>query len=141
MLQAMSGPPANTHNMGNASVDMGGSSEMRSGNQMNLQRPPSRPSLNIPHRPSSQEKKCSNKQHYEPHVPSIPISDHKLTDFLRANLDNLDGLSSLGALGNLQGLSNANKDLLALHNGAWSVDSEKGSRSSSSNSEGAFEVC
>ncbi|XP_046612378.1 uncharacterized protein LOC124301421 [Neodiprion virginianus] len=134
----MSVAPSNTH-MTNSVVDLVGSSEMRSGNQMNLQRPPSRPSLNIPHRPSSQEKKCASKQHYEPLIPSIPISDHKLTDFLRANLDNLDGLSGLGALGNLQSLGNANKDLLALHNGAWSVDSDKGSRSSSSNSEGGQE--
>lgn len=121
---------------------MGGGSaadlpEMRSaGNQMNLQRPPSRPSLNIPHRPVSQEKKVpSSKQHYESLIPNIPITDHKLTDFLRNNLDNLDNLSGLG-LGNLQGLGNANKDLLALHNGAWPLESEKGSRSSSTNSEG-----
>lgn len=116
---------------------MGGGSaadlpEMRgAGNQMNLQRPPSRPSLNIPHRPVSQEKKVpSGKQHYESLIPNIPISDHKLTDFLRSNLDNLDNLTSLG-LGNLQGLGNANKDLLALHNGAWPLEGEKGSRSNS----------
>lgn len=117
--------------------DIGGSSEMQQrsgGNQMNIQRPPSRPSLNIPHRPTSQDKKCASKQ--QQHFESLPISDHKLTDFLRANLDSLDSLGGLGALGNLQGLGNANKDLLALHNGAWSVDSDKGSRSSSSNSEG-----
>lgn len=121
---------------------MGGGSaadlaEMRgAGNQMNLQRPPSRPSLNIPHRPVSQEKKVSSgKQHYESLIPNIQISDHKLTDFLRNNLDNLDNLTGLG-LGNLQGIGNANKDLLALHNGAWPLESEKGSRSSSANSEG-----
>lgn len=119
---------------------MGGGSaadlaEMRgAGNQMNLQRPPSRPSLNIPHRPVSQEKKVSSgKQHYESLIPNIQISDHKLTDFLRNNLDNLDNLTGLG---NLQGIGNANKDLLALHNGAWPLESEKGSRSSSANSEG-----
>ncbi|XP_066603395.1 uncharacterized protein [Prorops nasuta] len=132
-----SGNP-NTH-MGSASAaDL---SEMRSsaGNQMNLQRPPSRPSLNIPHRPVAQEKKVSSsKQHYESLISNMPISDHKLSDFLRSNLDNLDGLSSLG-LGNLQGLSTANKDLLALHNGAWPLESEKNSRSSSSNSEGGQE--
>lgn len=48
----------------------------------------------------------------------------------------MEGLSSLG-LGNLQGLGNANKDLLALHNGAWSADNDKHSRSST-NSEGTF---
>ncbi|XP_024889534.1 uncharacterized protein LOC112465949 isoform X2 [Temnothorax curvispinosus] len=95
---SLSSANPNTH-MGGSAADL---SEMRgAGNQMNLQRPPSRPSLNIPHRPVSQEKK----------VPS----------------------------GNLQGLGNANKDLLALHNGAWPLESEKGSRSSSSNSEGGQE--
>ena len=49
-------------------------------------------------------------------------------------MDNLDNLSGLG-LGNLQGIGNANKDLLALHNGAWPLENEKGSRASS-NSEG-----
>ena len=39
----------------------------------------------------------------------LPIMEHKLSDFLRANLDNLEGLSS------------SNKDLLALHNGAWTT--------------------
>jgi len=122
---------------------MGGGSaadlpEMRgAGNQINLQRPPSRPSLNIPHRPVSQEKKVPSnaKQHYESLIPNIPITDHKLTDFVRNNLDNLDNLGGLG-LGNLQGLGNANKDLLALHNGAWPLEGEKGSRSLSANSEG-----
>ncbi|XP_018044220.1 PREDICTED: uncharacterized protein LOC108684422 isoform X3 [Atta colombica] len=98
-FQSLSSANPNTHMGGGSAADL---SEMRSaGNQMNLQRPPSRPSLNIPHRPVSQEKK----------VPS----------------------------GNLQGLGNANKDLLALHNGAWPLESEKGSRSSSSNSEGGQE--
>ncbi|XP_011058610.1 PREDICTED: uncharacterized protein LOC105148503 isoform X3 [Acromyrmex echinatior] len=98
-FQSLSSANPNTHLGGGSAADL---SEMRSaGNQMNLQRPPSRPSLNIPHRPVSQEKK----------VPS----------------------------GNLQGLGNANKDLLALHNGAWPLESEKGSRSSSSNSEGGQE--
>ncbi|XP_071564435.1 uncharacterized protein [Temnothorax nylanderi] len=96
---SLSSANPNTHMGGGSAADL---SEMRgAGNQMNLQRPPSRPSLNIPHRPVSQEKK----------VPS----------------------------GNLQGLGNANKDLLALHNGAWPLESEKGSRSSSSNSEGGQE--
>ncbi|XP_011160971.1 uncharacterized protein LOC105196637 isoform X2 [Solenopsis invicta] len=95
---SLSSANPNTHLGGGSAADL---PEMRgAGNQMNLQRPPSRPSLNIPHRPVSQEKK----------VPS----------------------------GNLQGLGNANKDLLALHNGAWPLESEKGSRSSS-NSEGGQE--
>ncbi|XP_043491057.1 uncharacterized protein LOC122516909 isoform X1 [Polistes fuscatus] len=130
---ALSGGNPNTHLPMGSGADM---SEMRGGgNQMNIQRPPSRPSLNIPHRPVSQEKKVpTNKQHYESLIPNIPISDHKLTEFLRTNLDNLDNLSGFG-LGNLQSLSNANKDLLALHNGAWPLENEKGSRSSSSNLE------
>ncbi|CAL7940799.1 unnamed protein product [Xylocopa violacea] len=133
-----------TLNSANPAAHMGGGStadltEMRgAGNQMNLQRPPSRPSLNIPHRPVTQEKKVpTGKQHYESLVPNIAMSDHKLTDFLRTNLDNLDSLSGLG-LGNLQGIGNANKDLLALHNGAWPSENEKGSRASS-NSEGGQE--
>lgn len=124
---------SNSH-MGASSSDL---SEMRGGsggnNQMSLQRPPSRPSLNIPHRPSSQERK--GKHHYESLMATSTISDHKLSDFLRSNIDNLEGLTSLG-LGNLQGLSNANKDLLALHNGAWSIDGDKATRATSSNSEG-----
>lgn len=129
----LSGPAPNTH-MGAPSNDM---NNMRaSGNQINLQqRPPSRPSLNIPHRPSTQEKKPTVKQHYESLVSPIPMNDHKLTDFLRSNIDNLEGLSGLG-LGNLQSLGNANKDLLALHNGAWTVENEKSSRSTGSNTEG-----
>ncbi|XP_011643013.1 uncharacterized protein LOC105430915 isoform X4 [Pogonomyrmex barbatus] len=96
---SLSSANPNTHMGGGSAADL---PEMRgAGNQMNLQRPPSRPSLNIPHRPVSQEKK----------VPS----------------------------GNLQGLGNANKDLLALHNGAWPLEGEKGSRSSSTNSEGGQE--
>ncbi|KAG7210642.1 hypothetical protein KM043_012156 [Ampulex compressa] len=95
----LSGANANTHMGGGSAAEL---SEIRgAGNQMNLQRPPSRPSLNIPHRPVSQEKK----------VPT----------------------------GNLQGLGNANKDLLALHNGAWPLENEKGARSASSNSEGGQE--
>ncbi|XP_011314953.1 uncharacterized protein [Fopius arisanus] len=106
--------------------------EIRSvGNQMSLQRPPSRPSLNIPHRASCQEKKVG-KQHYESMI-NTQLPDHKLTDFLRSNLDNLEGLSGLG-LGNLQGLTNANKDLLALHNGAWTIE-EKGARSAATNTD------
>ncbi|KAJ8978232.1 hypothetical protein NQ317_016383 [Molorchus minor] len=46
--------------------------------------------------------KGQQKQHFD-----LPLMDHKLTDFLRTNLENLDGISA------------ANKDLLALHNGAW----------------------
>ena len=122
--------------MGGSSSDI---SEIRaSGNQMSLQqRPPSRPSLNIPHRPSPQDKKSSTK-HYESLIPNIPINEsHKLTEFLRTNLDNIEGLSSLG-LANLPGLGNSNKDLLALHNGAWSIENDKHSRSSSANSEGDY---
>lgn len=48
--------------------------------------------------------KDQQKAHFD-----LPVMDHKLTDFLRANLENLEGLSS------------ANKDLLALHNGAWAA--------------------
>ncbi|ENN75613.1 hypothetical protein D910_06319 [Dendroctonus ponderosae] len=50
------------------------------------------------------------KQHFE-----LPLMDHKLTDFLRANIENLEG--------NLPGLGASNKDLLALHNGAWATSS------------------
>ena len=102
---------------------------MRGGGNQMIQRPPSRPSLNIPHRPGPQEKKQANK-HYESLIPNIPISEsHKLSDFLRTNLDNLEGLSGLS-------LGNSNKDLLALHNGAWPLDSENNFRSSSTISEG-----
>ncbi|XP_018326295.1 uncharacterized protein LOC108737720 [Agrilus planipennis] len=65
--------------------------------------------------------KNQQKQHYE-----LPPVDPKLSDFLRANLDNLEGFSS------------ANKDLLALHNGAWSnsnVNSGNDEKRSSSGSE------
>lgn len=48
--------------------------------------------------------KGQQKSHFD-----LPVMEHKLTDFLRVNLENLDGLSS------------ANKDLLALHNGAWAA--------------------
>ncbi|XP_012271884.1 uncharacterized protein LOC105695143 isoform X2 [Orussus abietinus] len=132
---AMTGGGPNTH-MAGGTADL--TDARGGGNQMSLQRPPSRPSLNIPHRPASQEKKPSSKPHYENPISSVPVSDHKLTDFLRSNLDNFEGLSGL-SLGNLQGLGNANKDLLALHNGAWSLDNDKGSRSSSSSSEGGQE--
>ncbi|XP_043283276.1 uncharacterized protein [Venturia canescens] len=132
---ALSSNTLNPH-MSSSSNEM---SDLRNAaNQMNLQRPPSRPSLNIPHRPSIQEKKQPTvKQHYESLVPPVPLNDHKITDFLRSNLDNLEGLSGLG-LGNLQSLSNANKDLLALHNGAWTIDNEK-SRTTTSNNEGGQE--
>jgi len=48
-----------------------------------------------------------SQKHFEPQL------EHKLTDFLRANLDSLEGLSS------------SNKDLLALHNGAWNNDEKR----------------
>ncbi|KAJ9578419.1 hypothetical protein L9F63_005339 [Diploptera punctata] len=51
--------------------------------------------------------KQQKQQHYEQSSSSSTPTDHKISDFLRANLENLEGLSS------------ANKDLLALHNGAW----------------------
>lgn len=83
--------------------------------------------------------KKSNTKHYES-LASIPISEsHKLSEFLRTNLDNIEGLTGLG-LGNLPGLGSSNKDLLALHNGAWPIDNDKHSRSSSSNSEGSFRL-
>lgn len=44
------------------------------------------------------------KSHFE-----LPLMEPKLSDFLRANIENLEGLSS------------SNKDLLALHNGAWAA--------------------
>lgn len=49
-----------------------------------------------------QQQQSQQKQHFD-----LPLMDHKLTDFLRANLENLEGLGA------------SNKDLLALHNGAW----------------------
>ncbi|XP_056635394.1 uncharacterized protein LOC130891420 [Diorhabda carinulata] len=60
-------------------------------------------------------------QQQQPHF-ELPIMEHKITDFLRANLENLDGLSS------------ANKDLLALHNGAWTPTASNTPSSSSSTS-------
>ncbi|XP_044750437.1 uncharacterized protein LOC123310828 [Coccinella septempunctata] len=49
----------------------------------------------------------SKSQPKPPPQYEVPITDHKVSDFLRNNLDSLEGLSA------------ANKDLLALHNGAW----------------------
>ncbi|XP_050301102.1 vacuolar protein-sorting-associated protein 36 [Anthonomus grandis grandis] len=49
---------------------------------------------------------AQKQQHFE-----LPLMDHKITDFLRANIENLEGLGA------------SNKDLLALHNGAWSSSS------------------
>ncbi|XP_066138635.1 uncharacterized protein [Euwallacea fornicatus] len=59
-----------------------------------------------------QQQNQSQKQHFD-----LPLMDHKLTDFLRANIENLEGLGA------------SNKDLLALHNGAWATS---GNMSSSS---------
>ncbi|XP_074099311.1 uncharacterized protein LOC141527640 [Cotesia typhae] len=141
----MSNSQSNSSHMpvaGSSSSDLS-ELQQRNTTQMNLQqRPPGRPSLNIPHRPaSSQERKQSlGKHHYESimannnaaAVAAAAMNDHKLTDFLRSNnIDSIEGLNNLG-LGNLQGLSNANKDLLALHNGAWAND-DKNSRPNSSN--------
>ncbi|XP_060535645.1 uncharacterized protein LOC132707732 [Cylas formicarius] len=52
--------------------------------------------------PQQQQQPPPKQQHFE-----LPLMDHKLTDFLRANLENFEGFGA------------ANKDLLALHNGAW----------------------
>lgn len=57
----------------------------------------------------------------------LPVMDHKLSDFLRANLDSLEGLSS------------ANKDLLALHNGAWASANLSATADDKRNSEGGQE--
>ncbi|XP_034937897.1 uncharacterized protein [Chelonus insularis] len=131
---SLSNSASNTH-MSASSSDL---PEIRANANMNLQRPPSRPSLNIPHRPSSQERKPIAKHHYEPHLSNNSLSDHKISDFLRSNIDSLEGLSSLG-LGNLQGLGNANKDLLALHNGAWATE-DKNSRSSNNSESGGGKI-
>lgn len=71
--------------------------------------------------------KGQQKAHFD-----LPLMDHKLTDFLRANLENLEGAVfskilqvlfvkkiSIIIVLRILGLSAANKDLLALHNGAW----------------------
>ncbi|KAL3275476.1 hypothetical protein HHI36_020236 [Cryptolaemus montrouzieri] len=57
----------------------------------------------------------------------VPVSDHKVSDFLRTNLDNLEGLSA------------ANKDLLALHNGAWASASTSQPKEDARNNEGGQE--
>ncbi|XP_022920302.1 uncharacterized protein [Onthophagus taurus] len=57
----------------------------------------------------------------------LPMMEHKLSDFLRANLDSLEGLSS------------ANKDLLALHNGAWATNSMSNTSDDKRTSEGGQE--
>lgn len=69
---------------------------------------------------SSSMSKSSKSHHIEPSP-----QDHKIADFLRANLENLDGL----------GISSSNKDLLALHNGAWGAHESENKRLSSANSE------
>lgn len=53
--------------------------------------------------------------------------DPKLNDFMRSSLDNLDNFSS------------SNKDLLALHNGAWSSPDDQGSYKRTSSMEGGQE--
>ncbi|CAG9771061.1 unnamed protein product [Ceutorhynchus assimilis] len=55
-----------------------------------------------------QQQQQAQTQQAKPHF-DLPLMDHKLTDFLRANIDNLEGLGA------------SNKDLLALHNGAWAT--------------------
>lgn len=62
-----------------------------------------------------QQQQQQQSTHYD-----VPLMDHKITDFLRANIDNFEGLSA------------ANKDLLALHNGAWSNSSNSAPSSASS---------
>lgn len=66
----------------------------------------------------------------KPHF-DLPVMDPKLSDFLRANLDSFEGFSA------------SNKDLLALHNGAWSTNSlgmqNVGEDKRNSNSEGGQE--
>ncbi|EEZ99460.1 uncharacterized protein LOC658463 [Tribolium castaneum] len=66
--------------------------------------------------------KGQQKSHFD-----LPLMDHKLTDFLRANLENLEGLSA------------ANKDLLALHNGAWTSATSLTSSDDKRSSEGGQE--
>ncbi|KAK9701923.1 Protein of unknown function (DUF3736) [Popillia japonica] len=68
------------------------------------------------------EIKNQQQKHFD-----LPMMDHKLSDFLRANLDNLEGLSS------------ANKDLLALHNGAWASGNCSSTPEDKRNSEGGQE--
>ncbi|KAK7867016.1 hypothetical protein R5R35_006878 [Gryllus longicercus] len=67
-------------------------------------------------------KQNKQQQYFETSSPG----DHRLADFLRTNLENLDGLSS------------ANKDLLALHNGAWTGDDLE--KRLSSNTEGQEKI-
>lgn len=52
--------------------------------------------------------KSQQKQHFD-----VSVMDPKLSDYIRANLENLEGLSA------------ANKDLLALHNGAWTTANDE----------------
>jgi len=54
------------------------------------------------------------------------VSEHKIADLLRANLEGLEGL----------GISSSNKDLLALHNGAWGSHDAETKRISQNNAEG-----
>lgn len=63
--------------------------------------------------------KGQQKQHFD-----LPMIDHKLSDFLRSNLDSLEGLYVVilflfYSYSLVLGLSSSNKDLLALHNCAW----------------------
>lgn len=66
--------------------------------------------------------KGQQKAHFD-----VPLMEPKLSDFLRANLDSLEGLSS------------SNKDLLALHNGAWTSASGTNASDDKRNSEGGQE--
>ncbi|KAK9877937.1 hypothetical protein WA026_020159 [Henosepilachna vigintioctopunctata] len=56
-----------------------------------------------------------------------PATDHKVSDFLRTNIDSFEGVSA------------ANKDLLALHNGAWASVTTPQTKDDIRNSEGGQE--
>ncbi|KAK5642151.1 hypothetical protein RI129_008318 [Pyrocoelia pectoralis] len=66
----------------------------------------------------------NQKSHFE-----LPVIEPKLSDFLRANIDSFEGFSA------------SNKDLLALHNGAWSSSGMQNSQDDkrNTNSEGGQE--
>ncbi|XP_049859746.1 uncharacterized protein LOC126354264 isoform X1 [Schistocerca gregaria] len=77
------------------------------------------------HHPVEMGADAANKKAHHKQQKTYEQVDSKLADFLRANLENLEGFSS------------ANKDLLALHNGAW-PNSDMDKRTSSG-SEGGQE--
>lgn len=63
--------------------------------------------LDLAKQNQQKQQQQQQQQHFD-----LPLMDHKITDFLRSNLESLEGLSS------------SNKDLLALHNGAWGAPNE-----------------